>query len=162
MNWEFEIHNSWPRSWCEHPWWWGWWPPWWWPPLCDLREILTWQLCQIWHTICLRLTDKPLVWFGEEIKTPPFTTGGRIEAGYYLRQLQKGVQLSLPHSRPMPSIGARCHELRIRDSHSTWRIIYRADLDAIVILEVFKKRTRETPQRVLAICKRRLRLYDDV
>jgi len=37
----------------------------------------------------------------------------------------------------MPSIGARCHELRIPDKNSTWRIIYRLDPDAVILLEVF-------------------------
>ena len=40
----------------------------------------------------------------------------------------------------MPSIGARCHELRIPDDKVTWRIIYRIDDDAIVILDVFRKK----------------------
>lgn len=36
----------------------------------------------------------------------------------------------------MPSIGARCHELRINDETGTFRIIYRVDSDAIVIVDV--------------------------
>ncbi len=84
----------------------------------------------------------------------------RVEAGYLLRQLQDGVLLSLPHSRPMPSIGNRCHELRIPDKGVTWRIIYRNDPDAIIILEIFAKKTDKTPQKVIDTCKRRLQLYD--
>lgn len=57
--------------------------------------------------------------------------------------------MDMPHSRPMPNIGARCHELRIRDRDQIWRIIYRADVDAIVILEVFSKESRSTPKRVI-------------
>ncbi|TAK37319.1 MAG: hypothetical protein EPO30_10865 [Lysobacteraceae bacterium] len=60
----------------------------------------------------------------------------------------------------MPSIGPRCHELRINDEKATWRIIYRIDNDAIVILEVFEKRARQTPQPVIDACKQRLRDYD--
>jgi hypothetical protein len=45
---------------------------------------------------------KPLVWLGGEIKTPPLSSGARIEAGTLLRKLQNGEKLSLPHSRPMP------------------------------------------------------------
>lgn len=67
----------------------------------------------------------------------------------------------MPHSRPMPSIGARCHELRIPDAGVQWRIIYRVDPDAIVIAEVFKKRTRTTPENVMDISRERLRRYDD-
>lgn len=71
-----------------------------------------------------------------------------------------GEKLSLPHSRPMPAIGARCHELRIDDESKTWRIVYRIDHDAIVILEVFEKKTRTTPKEVIENCKRRMRLYE--
>ena len=105
--------------------------------------------------------DKPLVWLHGEVKTPPFSQAARIEAGFLLRRLQEGENLGLPHSRPMPSIGPRCHELRINDQRVTWRIVYRVDLDAIVILEVFKKSTTKTPLPVIDMCKRRLRMYDD-
>jgi len=105
--------------------------------------------------------NKPLVWLKGEVKTPPFSRAGRIEAGFLLRRLQQGENLSLPRSRPMPSIGARCHELRINDESITWRIVYRIDVDAIVILEVFQKTTGKTPRQVIETCKRRLRAYDD-
>ena len=107
-------------------------------------------------------SDKPLVWLKGEVRTPPFSAQARIEAGVLLRQLQQGVALSLPHSRPMPAIGARCHELRIPDEEVTWRLIYRIEPDAILILEVFAKKTRETPDAVLKQCKQRLRQYLDL
>ena len=91
-------------------------------------------------------TDKPLAWPHGEIKTPPFSSQARIEAGYLLRQLQMGDKLSLPHSRPMSAIGKRCHELRI-------------DSDAILILEVFEKKTQNTPKSVIDACRRRMQLY---
>ena len=83
-----------------------------------------------------------------------------METGVLLRQLQQGVSIGLPHSRPMPSIGERCHELRIRDAEKNWRIIYRIDDDAILIVEVFNKSTRTTPKNVIDICKKRLSKYD--
>ena len=60
-------------------------------------------------------TGKPLVWLSGEIKTPPFSAAARLEAGLLLRRLQRGDLLAMPLSRPMPSIGPRCHELRIVD-----------------------------------------------
>jgi len=104
--------------------------------------------------------DKPLVWLHGEVKTPPLTKDARLEAGLLLRRLQKGEKIALPHSRPMPSIGARCHELRITDENSIWRIMYRIDTDAIIILEVFKKKSAKTPKGVLDVCKLRLKVYD--
>jgi phage-related protein len=88
-------------------------------------------------------SDKPIVWMHGEIATPPFFQKARIEAGYLLRQLQKGIKSSLPHSRPMPSIGNQCHELRINDDDSTWRIIYRIYADATLIVDVFRKKQVE-------------------
>jgi phage-related protein len=105
--------------------------------------------------------DKPLVWLEGEIKTPPFSAGARLEAGLLLRRLQRGEMLGMPHSRPMPSLGPRCHELRINDARVAWRIIYRIDSDAIVILEVFSKKRRETPRSVIDACKRRIKEYDN-
>ena len=105
-------------------------------------------------------SDKPLVWLHGEIKTPPFSQAARVEAGYLLRRLQRGEMLNMPHSRSMPSIGLRCHELRINDAGATWRIVYRIDSDAIVILEVFSKKTSKTSWAVIEACKRRLKEYE--
>jgi len=105
--------------------------------------------------------DKPLVWLEGEVKSPPFSSAARLEAGYLLRQLQAGATLGLPHSRSMPSIGRRCHELRINDRDKTWRIVYRTDPDAIVIIEVFEKKSQQTPRHIVETCKARLRRYDE-
>jgi phage-related protein len=106
--------------------------------------------------------NKALVWIQGEIKTPPFSSEARIEAGILLRRLQQGETLGLPHSRPMPVIGPRCHELRIRDEGHNWRIFYHLAPDAVVILEVHRKTTQKTPQKVLETCQRRLKLYQSV
>ena len=104
--------------------------------------------------------DKLLGWLHGEIKTPPFSAQGRSEAGILLRRLQRGDSLGMPHSRPMPDIGPRCHELRVKDEQAEWRIIYRMDADAILILDVFSKKTRTTPASVIKNCQKRLREYD--
>ena len=104
--------------------------------------------------------DKPLVWLRGEVKTPPFSAAARLEAGWLLRRLQAGEKLGMPHSRPMPGIGPRCHELRVVDASKTWRIVYRIDVDALVIADVFQKTTAQTPTRVGDDCRRRLRQYD--
>jgi phage-related protein len=106
------------------------------------------------------LADKPLVWLRTEIKTAPFSGAARIEAGVLLRRLQRGERLTLPQSRPMPSIGARCRELRIVDKDHSWRIIYRIDADAIVIADLFSKKSQATPPEIIDRCRERLRRYD--
>ena len=105
--------------------------------------------------------DKPLVWLHGEIKTPPLSLPARIEAGVLLRRLQRGEGLAMPESRPMPSIGPRCHALRIGDAVTKreFRILYYIGKEAVVILEVFGKTTRATPQTVIEHATRRLRRY---
>ena len=105
--------------------------------------------------------DKPLVWLHGEVKTPPFNAAAGVEAGVLLRRLQRGEKLQLPHSRPMPTIGSRCHELRVQAENQTWRILYRTDPDAVVILEVLSKKTQQTPRTVIDTCRERLRQYDE-
>jgi phage-related protein len=60
----------------------------------------------------------------------------------------------------MPAIGPRCHELRIVDKSAAWRIVYRTDPDAVVLVEVFRKTTAKTPSHVIDACKKRLKDYD--
>jgi len=104
---------------------------------------------------------KELYFVGTEIKTPPLSNEARREIGFLLRLLQKDMLLSLPHSRPMPSIGKGCHELRINDKNGAWRIMYYIDSEAIVILDVFPKKTNKTPQKSIAVCQRRLKIYEN-
>ena len=104
-------------------------------------------------------SGKPLAWLHGEVRTPPLSAAARIETGVLLRKLQRGDSLGMPHSRPMPAIGKRCHELRIVDEEVTWQLICRIDPDAIVVVDVFKKKARATPQAVLDTCAERLRRY---
>ena len=50
----------------------------------------------------------------------------------------------------------------VDDRDLTWRIPYQIDSEAIVILEVFEKKSRKTPKHILATCKRRLRRYQQL
>jgi phage-related protein len=84
----------------------------------------------------------------ERLKLLHFLLLPGIEAGYLFRLLQMREKLKMPHSRPMPNIGSNCHELRIND-------------DAIIILEVFNKETQQTPKKVIEICKKRIKEYDN-
>jgi len=94
--------------------------------------------------------------------TPPVGRNARIEAGVLLRRLQRGEALSMPFSRPMPRIGRSVHELRVADPETqrTWRLLYRIDRDAILVVHWFEKTTQETPDHVILLCRRRLARYD--
>jgi phage-related protein len=105
-------------------------------------------------------TAKTLVVLSGEIKTPPVSQEARREIGFLIRKLQLGLRLEMPHSRPMPSIGRRCHELRVNDEGQTWRVIYRTDADAILVVGLFSKKTSKTPKQVIDQAKRLLREYD--
>ena len=107
-------------------------------------------------------SKRPLVWMHGEVRTPPMSSRARAQFGILLRQLQSGESLGMPQSRPMPSVGARCHELRVADGRVSWRLVCRLDRDAVIILDVFGKRTAETPHPVLEACRERLRRYDSV
>lgn len=129
------------------------------PVLANTLLIIA-SMSKLTYNVFMSTTGKVIVWMHGEVKTPPFSSEGRIEAGLLLRDLQMGKRLRMPCSRPMPTIGKRCHELRIVDKDVTWRIVYRIDVDAIIILEVFEKKTSKTPKKIIDICKIRLRGYD--
>jgi len=107
------------------------------------------------------LAPKPLVWLHGEIKTPPFTAEGRQEAGMLLRLMQQGEQLGMPQAEPLPDFGKRCGALRVRDAQHNWRIMYRVDPDAILILEVYARKTRKIPDEFIERCQDRLKRYDE-
>jgi phage-related protein len=108
--------------------------------------------------------SKELVWLSGDVKTPPFSQATRIEVGFLLRQLQEGEMFSMPVCKPMSSIGKHCYELRVNDNENSksWRIVYRIDDDAILVLDVFAKTTDKTPKQIINNCQKRLKLYDEI
>jgi phage-related protein len=107
-------------------------------------------------------TRKPLVILSGEIKTPPFSSDARVEAGTLLGVLQNGGTLSLPQARPMTCIGVRCLELRVKDKTAEWRIFCRVDPDAVLMVHVLMKKTQQTPRTVINLCRERLKTFDRV
>lgn len=112
----------------------------------------------IYHDFRMR-DQKNIRWLHGEVKTPPLSVEARREFGYLLRLVQEGETLSMPHARPMPDIGAGCHELRVKDAAGEWRLIFVRLSEAIIILDVFKKTTQATPRRIMEQCRRRLEQY---
>lgn len=66
----------------------------------------------------------------------------------------------MPQSEPLTDVCSRCGALRVRDAGHNWRIMYRIDSDAVLVLEVYAKKTRTIPKAVIERCKRRLIEYD--
>lgn len=58
---------------------------------------------------------KDILKFPEEVK------GDLIDL---LAQLDIGIKLSMPLSRPMPTIGKGVHEIRLKDASGVYRVIY--------------------------------------
>ncbi len=73
-----------------------------------------------------------------------------------LARLDAGLSLSMPLSRPMPSIGRGAHELRLRDRSGDYRIVYVAQRSGeIVVVLAFKKTSQKTPERIIELARSR-------
>ena len=99
---------------------------------------------------------KPVVWNGHHFTVPPFTEEGQDEAGMLLRHLQEGLTLSPPQAKPLPAVGPKCGELRVRDAGHNWRIVYHIDDEVIVILDVFAKTSPQSQTQSIERCRSRL------
>ena len=89
----------------------------------------------------------------------------RKKIGETLRDLQKGISLGFPLSRPMPTIASGAHELRVRSKTTAIRVFYFVKLaEAIVVFPAFQKKAQKTPAHELAIGRQRLNevLHGDV
>ena len=109
-----------------------------------------------------RRERKRLAWLHGAIKSPPFSDAARREAGYLLGLLQAGAVLGMPQAELLPAVGPRCGALRVRDGDHHWRIMYRLDTDAVLIVAVYAKKTRKIPQEVMDRCRKRLSDYDAI
>jgi phage-related protein len=75
-----------------------------------------------------------------------------------LARLDAGLMLSMPLSRPMPTVGRGVHELRLKDRSGGYRAIYALVTSGRVhVLHAFKKTSQETPLRSLELARRRLK-----
>jgi phage-related protein len=85
-----------------------------------------------------------------------FPEGVRKDLGKAIFDLQRGEILSMPLSRPMPSVGPGVEELRIRDRSGIYRAFYYAKLArGLLILHAFVKKSSATARRDLDLGKRR-------
>jgi phage-related protein len=82
----------------------------------------------------------------------------RRQIGEALRDLQKGVNLGMPLSRPMPAVASGVCELRARDEGATARVFYLTSRsDAILVFHGFQKKSQKTPAHEIDLARRRLR-----
>jgi phage-related protein len=82
----------------------------------------------------------------------------RREFGKAIFDLQKGEKLSMPLSRPMPSVGSGVEELRVRDRAGAYRVFYYTKLaDSILIFHAFGRKTQKTPPHEIELAQKRLK-----
>jgi len=75
-----------------------------------------------------------------------------------LARLDARLLLSMPLSRPMPSIGRGVHELRLKDRFGTYRVVYALVRSGSVhVLHAFKKTTQGTPPKNVELARKRLK-----
>lgn len=78
--------------------------------------------------------------------------------GKAIYDLQMGHTLSMPLSRPMPSLGNGAAELRVRDAAGIYRVFYVVRLsNAVLVFHAFAKKTQKTPAREVVLGKQRLK-----
>jgi phage-related protein len=85
-----------------------------------------------------------------------FPASARREAGYQLDRVQNGLD---PNDwKPMNTIGPGVREIRIRDKHRGFRVIYVAKFQsAVYLLHCFQKKTRATSKADLNLAESRYR-----
>jgi phage-related protein len=97
----------------------------------------------------LKQCQKEILNFPEEI---------RNDLADILARIDTGLMLSMPISRPMPSIGKSVHELRLKDLSGAYRIVYVfVGQNNIWLIHGFKKTTQQTSLKNIDLAKKRLK-----
>lgn len=101
---------------------------------------------------------KDLIWCGDSLEcVKAFSEGARREAGHELSTVQAGEEPS--DWKPMNTIGQGVKEIRIKDEHGAFRVIYIAKFEeAIYVLHAFQKKTQRTRQADIELARHRLSL----
>ncbi|GAW87914.1 conserved hypothetical protein [Bathymodiolus platifrons methanotrophic gill symbiont] len=86
-----------------------------------------------------------------------FPEAARNEAGYELREVQKGNEPT--DWKPMSSIGVGVKEIRVKDEQGIFRVVYVVKyLERVIVLHAFQKKTEKTAKKDLDLAKQRLKL----
>ena len=98
-----------------------------------------------------------IVFLGDALdRLRAFPLEARKSAGVELHKVQLGLEPS--DWRPMKTVGPGVREIRIREDHGTFRILYVTNIgDLVVVLHAFRKKTQRTEKRDLSIAIERLR-----
>jgi phage-related protein len=81
----------------------------------------------------------------------------RRQIGEALRDLQRGVSLGMPLSRPMAVIAPGVHELRVRGEDATVRVFYYlGKSEAILVFHALNKKSQKTQRHEINLARQRL------
>ena len=103
---------------------------------------------------------KPIIFLGDSLaQLRDFPEDARSEAGYQLREVQKG---NAPADwKPLKTVGSGVREIRVRDEAGAFRVIYLAAAgDVILVLHAFQKTTQQTAKRDVDVAAGRLRSWE--
>lgn len=78
----------------------------------------------------------------------------RHALGVELMTVQYGGEPS--DFKPMPEVGKGVHEIRYRDAHGAFRVIYVAKFAQVIyVLHAFQKKTQKTPKSDIELAAKR-------
>jgi phage-related protein len=82
----------------------------------------------------------------------------RKDLGKAIFDLQKGHSLTMPLSKPMPTVAFGVEELRVKDESGIYRAFYfKKDKRGILIFHAFTKKTQRTPEHEIELAQKRLK-----
>ncbi len=102
---------------------------------------------------------KSIAFLGDSLaQLREFPEDARSEAGFQLREVQKGNDPA--DWKPLKRVGPGVREIRIRDQAGAFRVIYLATVgDTVVVLHAFQKKTEQTARRDIELATSRLQLW---
>jgi phage-related protein len=118
-------------------------------------------MSQIWDNVSM----KPAILHAQarkEIRSFPELI--RLAAGQAIWDLQRGIRLSMPLSRPMNAEGPGVEELRFRDSTGAYRVFYYLrSARGVLVIHAFVKKSQKTPPEEIKTARRRLKeMLDEI
>jgi phage-related protein len=102
---------------------------------------------------------KPITFLGDSLTClREFPPDARSEAGFQLREVQKGNQPA--DWKPLKTVGLGVREIRIRDDSGAFRVIYLATImNTVLVLHAFQKKSQKTPQQDIDLAANRLKSW---
>lgn len=87
-----------------------------------------------------------------------FPANVRKSMGKAILEIQKGANLLMPLSKPMPGVALGVEELRIKDVLGIFRAFYyKKSQHGILVFHAFAKKSQKTPRHEIEMGRKRLK-----